>query len=291
MKFSPTAADASAAIDYANQHVRRNAWIITTENWFNKGKYIALPINPEQIDFNIPLRVAHDSTHAAKFVYIWRRRSTRSVMHSFNVNFNISSGNILPAFDISTEDAMRAAQSFTGASIPPSAAYAADATRGQRIYQQPAGGGVKVNGLYDKIVPIGVQNLYALLGLVEDVNAYDTGNGMSSNRVIVGMSTLAFPQLLLYGNIAPDGVTFSMSADNPAEFTCSFNLLVQSSHPGLGYDSWTQLVKTYKSCLFSRTQTLDWMNAIIRRSTATSDTAGTVGPSPVRDSASGLPIA
>lgn len=288
MNFSPTGGDAVSAIDYANQYVRRNAWIITTENWFNKGKFIALPLNPEQIDFNIPLRVAHDSTHAAKFIYVWRRRRTYNVMGSFSVGFNISSGNILPAFDISTADKLRAAQTFTGAAVPPSAAYAADATRGQRIYQQPDGGGVKVNGLYDKVVPVGVQNLYALLGLVEDVNAFDTGNGFSSNRVIVGMSTLAFPQLLLYGNIAPDGITFSMSADNPAEFTCSFNLLVQASHPNLGYDSWSNLVRTYKSTLFSRTQTIDWMNSIIRNSTATS---GTAGAAPASASSSGLDIA
>lgn len=283
-------------IDYANQYVNRNAWIITTENWFSQGKFIALPLNPEQIDFSIPLRVAHETTAGAKFVYVWRRRSTKNVTGSFTVNFNISSGNILPAFNLSNADKVRAALAYTGAGtqpIPPSPELAADATKGNRTYQQPAnGGGIKVDGLYDKIVPLGVQNLYAMLGLVEDVNTFRSENGTTSNRVIVGMSTLLFPQLLLYGNITPDGLTISMSADNPAEFTVGFSLLVQNSMPKLGYNSWIDLTNTYKNTLFSQQQTIDWMRHIINGAPATtSDTSGTVGPTPLQQlEASGISL-
>lgn len=283
MNFAPQPAGAQlSSLDYANQYVNRNAWIITTERWFNAGKFIALPLNPEAVEFTLPIRVAHETTHAAKYVYVWRRRSTKNVINSFVVSFSISSGNILPAFDISTEEKLRAAKAFTGVSaqpIPPSPSYAADVTRGSRVYAQPRdGGGVKVNGLYDKIVPLGVQNLYALLGLVEDVNTYNTGNGVSSNRVVVGMSTLLFPQLLLYGNITPDGITVSMSADNPAEFTVNFSLLVQSSYPKLGYDSWAQLTSTYKDTMFSNSQTLDWMQAVIRHRSTPASAGSSVGP-------------
>lgn len=254
------------AIDVANQHVNRNAWIITTENWFSRGKFIALPLNPEQVDFSIPLRVAHETTAGAKFVYVWRRRTSQNVTGSFTVSFNISSGNILPAFNLSTAERVQAALAYTGAGtqlIPPSVELAGDATRGQRVYRQPKGTDIKVAGLYDKIVPIGVQNLYALLGLVEDVNSYTTEHGKTSNRVIVGMSTLLFPQLLLYGSITPDGLTISMSAENPAEFTVGFSLLVQDSMPKLGYNSWIGLTNTYKHALFSQQQTIDWMRHIV----------------------------
>ena len=269
-------------MDYASRVVRRNPWIITTESWFANGKFIVLPINPDAVEFNIPIRVAHETTNAAKYVYVWRRRETKSVRSSFTVSFSISSGNIIPAFDLSTEEKVRLAKTYTGVGvqpIPPNTAMAGDATRGNTAYQQSQKAtSLKVDGLYDKVVPIGIQNLYALLGLAEELETYNTGNGYAGNRVIVGLNTLVFPQLLLYGEITPEGISFNMSADNPAEFTVSFSMLVQSSTPSLGYDSWQGLVNTYKSSMFSREQTLAWMQAIINHN-PTAGSSSTFGPS------------
>jgi len=283
--FHPTPPTNTLAImDYASKLVRRNPWIITTERWFANGKFIALPLNPEAIEFNIPIRVAHETTHAAKYIYVWRRRSTKSVTQSFTVNFSISSGNIVPAFDLSTAEKLRLAKTYTGAGVqplPPTTDLAADSTRGNTVYQQnQSETSIKVNGLYDKVVPIGVQNLYALLGLAEEVESYQTeSGGYAGNRVIVGLNTLVFPQLLLYGDITPEGISFSMSADNPAEFTVSFSLLVQASTPALGYDSWQGLVNTYKNSMFSREQTLAWMQAIINHNPS-AGMSSNVGPDP-----------
>jgi hypothetical protein len=284
MDFHPVPATNTLSImDYASKIVRRNPWIITTERWFDNGKFIALPLNPEAVEFNIPIRVAHETTHAAKYIYVWRRRSTKNVMQSFTVNFVISSGNIVPAFDLSTSEKLALAKTYTGAGVqplPPTTDLAGDATKGNTIYQQSQKDtSIKINGLYDKVVPLGVQNLYALLGLAEEVESYKTASGVTAgNRVIVGLNTLVFPQLLLYGDITPEGISFNMSADNPAEFTMSFSLLVQSSVPSLGYDSWQGLVNTYKTSMFSREQTLAWMKAIINHN-PNAGSSSTTGPS------------
>jgi len=264
---------ATKSMDYASAVVKRNPWIITTESWFRNGKFIALPLNPEAVDFNIPLRVAHETTYAAKFVYVWRRRRTNNINSQFQVNFNISSGNIIPTFDISTPEKLMLARSYTGV-MPASASQVGDLTKGNTAFRQShaaRNGSVSVAGLYDKIVPIGVQNLYAMLALVEALNTYEGDSVTGGNDVLVGMSTMAFPQLLLQGSISTDGITFSMSADNPAEFTMSFSMLVSKTTPSLGYNSWNELVNTYKSCMFSEVQTVQWMEAL--RSGATPSTA------------------
>lgn len=126
-----------------------------------------------------------------------------------------------------------------------------------------------VSGLYDRIVPLGVQNLYAMLALADERRirtAYSAENkptGQTANRIVMGISTLVFPRMLLYGWIAPEGISVSMSADNPSEFTISFTLIVTSTTPKIGYDGYQSLVSSYKNNMFTQSTTLDWMAATV----------------------------
>jgi hypothetical protein len=255
-------------LDATHAVVQRDPWIISCESWMDAGKYIALTINPEQLDFNIPLRVAKDAGNNCGYMYIWRRRRTRSLNNTMQVSFNLSSGNIFPQFDLSTKEQYALAQQYTGMT-PPSEEMAADHRHGQREYMQAS-----VGGLYSAKVPIGVQNLYAMLalanewrvrksGVVKQVeNSYEDARKVqqqTANRIVMGISTLVFPRLLLYGWFTPDGIQFSMSADNPGEFTMSFTLQVVATTPTLGFDAWRQLTDSYNTNMFKQQQTLDWM--------------------------------
>lgn len=252
--------DPGQTTNYKEHTAHRDPWIISCERWFQSGKYIALTLNPESLDFSLPLRVASETTHAAKFVYMWRRRRTNSVTGNFQLNFQLSSGNILPTFDLSTPDKVELAKRYTGAGAgynPPSASMAGDATKGDAMYQ-----GTSVSGLYDKIVPLGVQNMYALLALANEsrIRTTDSG-GQTSNRIVMGLSTLIFPRMLIWGWFSPEGITVSMSAENPSEFTVSFTLIVTSTTPKIGYDGYQQLVSSYKSNMYGGGSTLGWMHS------------------------------
>jgi hypothetical protein len=246
---------------------RPDPWIITCESWLARGRYIALPINPEQISFSLPLRVAHDDGYACKYIYIWRRRRSKSMTGSMQISFTVSSSNIIPQFDISTAEKESLAATYTGLT-PFTEEQAADHTRGVSDYTLAS-----VKGLYDKAVPLGVSNLYAMLALANVPRVRNDGTKtedrlgigktksiqQTTNHVVMCISTLVFPRLLLYGQFTPDGIQVSMSADNPAEFTMTFSLLVNKTNPTMGHDSWRSLVDSYKQNMYSGGRSVDWM--------------------------------
>lgn len=242
--------------------VARDPWIISCESWFSQGKYIALPLNPEQIDFSAPLRVAHDDGYNAKFVYIWRRRRSRSMNGSMTISFALNSSNIIPQFDLSNQQKYDLASRYQG-NVPPEISMAGDHRKGISEFTQAS-----VKGIYDSAVPIGVSNLYALLSLADEprirslkpIDVEDRLIGQqTSNRIIMAVSTLIFPRLLLYGWFTPDGISFSMNADNPAEFTVNFSMLVTGTNPRLGRESWQSLTESYRKNMYNSARAVDWM--------------------------------
>jgi hypothetical protein len=255
---------------------RVDPWLISCERWFEQGMYICLPLNAEQLDFNVPLRVAHDDGCNCKFIYIWRRRNTNSMNGQISINFSLSSANVIPAFDISDKSKLDLASKYTG-SVPPSEDMVADSRKGILEYTQAG-----VAGLYDKAIPIGVSNLYALLALADEYrvrrasNALDSEgrhtSGQTANRIVMCISTMIFPRLLLYGWFSPDGISFSMNADNPAEFTVTFTLLITSTFPSLGNNNWAELIRSYKSNMFEQPRTVDWASARFGSKTRLSNT-------------------
>jgi hypothetical protein len=246
---------------------RPDPWIISCESWLSQGQYIALPLNPESIAFSMPLRVAHDDGYACKYIYIWRRRRTNSMTGSMQISFTLSSGNILPQFDLSTDQKLKLAQQYTGLT-PFSEEQAGDHTKSIPEYTLAS-----VKGLYDTAVPIGVSNLYSLLALANTARVRNDGvvkatsmgadnvkiKQQTENRLVVCISTLVFPKLLLYGQFTPDGIQFSVNADNPAEFSVTFSMLVSKTSPSLGHDSWRDLIESYKQNMYVPMRSVEWM--------------------------------
>lgn len=77
---------------------RNNAWVLTCESWMANNSYIVLPVNPEQLEITLPIRTTHENYRSTKITYFWRDRGFKSLFDSPIIEFQISSGNVLPVF-------------------------------------------------------------------------------------------------------------------------------------------------------------------------------------------------
>jgi hypothetical protein len=65
-----------------------------------QGAYIILPINPEQLNFDLAARISSDQARALQVQYIWRnydREGTSFVLPT--ISLTVNSGFIVPSFD------------------------------------------------------------------------------------------------------------------------------------------------------------------------------------------------
>ncbi len=93
---------------------RSNAWLLTCESWMDQDMYIALPVNPGEISFSMPIRVTNESYRSTKIAYVWRDRGFRSVYDCPVINFTVPSGNILPSFN---SDYIKGAQTLASSYV------------------------------------------------------------------------------------------------------------------------------------------------------------------------------
>ena len=112
---------------------------------------------------------------------------------------------------------------------------------------------------YDDTVPLGVQNLYRFLSLIDEEKVFvrtktsTTENlgaqNVRANRIILVANTPAFPHLLVYGHIMPSGVSWEESAEHPNSFDVSFTMTVTETYPHLGLRNFASALTSYKSAL------------------------------------------
>lgn len=107
--------------------------------------------------------------------------------------------------------------------------------------------------MYDPYIPPGVQNLYALTALLDgpktwrpDLNYTETFSEAVPNRIKVYANSLAFPAMTFYGIAVEQGMNWTESADNPACFDVSMNMLVTATDPMLGRAQMANLLDSYK---------------------------------------------
>ena len=112
--------------------------------------------------------------------------------------------------------------------------------------------------LYASDVPVGIQNLYALIMLAEEPMFYKN----KPNKVHVHINTLAFPSLMLSGTLT-DSIHWSESAEEPASFNTNFTLHVVSSYPRFGYGKMSMFFENYQTWLSSTQTTLDMTKEFI----------------------------
>lgn len=78
---------------------RRDCLILTCESWMSQGAYIAFPINPSQLSFDIGVRTSNEMTRANQLIYIWRFLGNQSALVKPTLKITANSGYIVPSFD------------------------------------------------------------------------------------------------------------------------------------------------------------------------------------------------
>lgn len=256
---------------------RYNPWVLTCERWSQLAQYIALPINPSDIAWHIPLKVATEQTGRATVSYIWRNNylnvssdggtsSQDSLLQDFELALTFNSGNIAPMFNAAKAKSFYEADASTTGQAwsyrPDPKANSGELAKfddysamgndvlTQRVELPDESGYVLA---YDETVPLGVQNLYRVLSLLDEPKiTYVPGSNrgaIRSNRICLVMNTPAFPNMVVYGHANPSGVSWEESADSPNTFDITFTITVTETQPKLGMSGLTSLLTTYKAAV------------------------------------------
>lgn len=94
---------------------RDRPWILSCESWMSQGAYVILPINPEQLNFDLAIRTSNDQARAAQAIYVWRdydRGGTSFVLPT--ITLTVNSGYIVPSFDPAAIAEARAMSLYKG---------------------------------------------------------------------------------------------------------------------------------------------------------------------------------
>ena len=143
-----------------------------------------------------------------------------------------------------------------------------------------------VSGLYatNRSIPVGIQNLYALLAMfnsqwmvpVREANLSGQHKSYNVlNRIKLTTSTLAFPSLIFYGFPTEEGLQWSETADNFNNFDTSFSMIVTNTNPHLGGHDLKSMFSVYKTKIFAPTSVFDADPATIKIDTLGPGDGGT----------------
>lgn len=247
-------------INFAGRDDRQESgWVITTDRWKSAGAYIILPINPESLDIAKRIRASEVSMQSGRYIAVSRSTRRDSVYDFPVISFKFNSGNIQPVFsDLYIKRAQQAAATSLNLGVDGSAKIPSMKNVGSHRYGafQNVKAKVKahVPGLYVDDIPVGIQNLYAILGMMNDtwmLDVQEAGAHRSVlNRVIITSNSLAFPSLTFYGAFDDSGIQWSESAENFNNFDLSFNLVVTHTEPNLNRIQIESLVRTYKNVMY-----------------------------------------
>lgn len=262
-------------VDFVGKDDRSNAWTITSDRWLAAGAYIILPINPESLDVSVKILSSEVAMKGNKFMTVQRWSRTNSAFDFPVIQFKFNSGNIQPVFNQAFKHRVwqYANANFDTGFSSAGVLKPGDDQVGDHIYGRYKT--VKVSsalgaptGLYggNTKIPVGVQNLYALLALMNDrwiTSKTEAGfNGQSqtfsaANRIIVNTNSLAFPNLTLYGLFEESGLQWSESADNFNNFETTFSLWVTDSNPSITTPNLSAMVTAYKNGMYRSTARYD----------------------------------
>lgn len=258
----------------SRHETRYNPWVLTCERWAQIAQYIVLPINPSDISWHIPLKVATEQTGRATVSYVWRNgyigvssdggaASQDSLLQDFELALTFNSGNIAPMFNYAKSQGRYRGGAVTNTdnNWRPNPASKADELVAFNEYSA-MGNDVLAQQVelpdeskyvlaYDETIPLGVQNLYKVLSLLDEPRIThvpgSNRNAIRPNRICLVMNTPAFPNMVVYGHANPSGVSWEESADSPNSFDVTFTITVTETQPKLGFAGLKSMLSTYKT--------------------------------------------
>jgi len=269
---------------------RYDGWVITCELWESLGIGIVLPINPEHLNINIPIRGhAYEAAFGKAIAYsLNKRRNT--YYDPFNLQLTFNTGYIIPKWSTSAVAVQETASSSStlnkdGTITQTKSQSVWEATANKRVVPQssaqnvtnsayaasrqndimtyftginsktrvtPKDLGVPLD-LYDTYVPIGTQNLYALMSLLDGAKTwrpnldYTEEFAMAApNRIKVYANSLVFPAMTFYCQAQEQGISWAESAETPTCFDVTLNLLCTLTDPQIGRGQLDSLISQYK---------------------------------------------
>jgi len=262
-----------------NFETRYNPWVITCSRWHDLGFYIVLPINPADISWNIPLKIATEQTKHTTVSYIWRNNyinvssdgsmlSEESLLQDFNITLAFNSADIAPRV---TADTIKGWKNGTDPNAANNYVIDPDSKASDLITFNKYGAmdnpvaALQANHWdslgyasdYDLTAPLGIQNFYRFLSLLDEPKTYVARNDnpktyqnaipTRTNRITLVANTPAFPTLLLYGSIEPSGVSWEESVEHPNSFDVTFTMVVTEVAPRMGVRKFSDMLASYKT--------------------------------------------
>lgn len=166
------------------EHAR--AWILTCESWMAQGAYIVLPINPEQLSFDLAIRTSNDQARALQVICVWRnydRDGTSFVLPT--INLTVNSGYIVPSFDPEVITTARTLATQKAMTLNPGmSSVLSDAAR--QAYKDEYENDLKDGGLLSRIPDQDMTRDYVGTGLYKRV-----GLALQPNPVLTDSSVIA----------------------------------------------------------------------------------------------------
>lgn len=124
-----------------------------------------------------------------------------------------------------------------------------------------------IPSLYVADVPIGIQNFYAFIMLLDEQKIFTDKHGnLRNNQVIVHFNSLELPAMTFYGWPDAGGLQFTESVDDYGQFDISFSLFVTAESPSYGYNKFNDMMTKYKAEINGNTTSLERLRSEVLKS-------------------------
>lgn len=123
-----------------------------------------------------------------------------------------------------------------------------------------------VPDLYLPNIPIGIQNFYAFIMLMDEPRVYKspiTGQ-LRNNQIIVHFNSIELPSMTFYGWQDQGGISFTEDVEDYGQFNISFSLFVTASTPGYGIGKFGEMLTSYKAEIASSATSLDRLKHLLK---------------------------
>lgn len=105
----------ATGVKYAtNANSTRLPWVLTCQSWLDQDpqKIIFFNVNPNSVNWNMPLRASVVNQRMGKVIHIWRNKIRGTYFDEYKLNITFQSGSVLTVKDYKTKD-IKIAQGLT----------------------------------------------------------------------------------------------------------------------------------------------------------------------------------
>lgn len=123
-----------------------------------------------------------------------------------------------------------------------------------------------IPNLYRENVPIGIQNFYAFIALMDEPRVYKspvTGK-LQNNPIIIHFNSPELPAMTFWGWQDQGGLNYTEDVEDYGQFNIQFSIFVTASDPAFGYGKFATMMSRYKAEVASASTSLDRLKQILK---------------------------